>query len=119
MRLIEVNSFIPYIQQAPHKIYIIEFEMAELPGFKVNPKEALKKFAAFANVDDRTNISVDGIDGDKGVYNHSNVKATHGVIMDFRPLMIKVIYWDKPGASAAVKALTDILPSGPIQTITQ
>ena len=118
MQLIDVNSFVPHIEKAPHKIYVIEFSMSELQHFKVASKHILQLFEPFQDIDEKTNIAIDGIDGDKGSYDHANVQVTHGIIMDFRPLMIKIIFWDKPGISkVAFRTLTQTIGSEPIKPI--
>lgn len=98
MKLIEINKSVPEIAKAPHKIYVLELdiEAGDLRDFKLNRKEVLKKLPQFKDVDDMTNITVMGVDGDKGAYDHSNVSATHGIVMDFRPLGIIIVYWEKP-----------------------
>lgn len=42
MQLIDVNSFIPQIERAPHKIYILELTLEELQHFKIASKHMLK-----------------------------------------------------------------------------
>lgn len=118
MNLIEVNSYVPQIERAPHKIYIIELSLDELQHFKVSSKNLLRLFEPFQDIDEKTNISVDGIDGDKGALGHENVKMTHGVILDFRPLIIKIIFWEKPGISEiAFRTLTRTVGAEPLKPI--
>ena len=123
MELIEINSFIPKIERAPHKVYVLELTMDELRAFKLDPCRLLKCFDDLSDVDEKTNISIEGIDGDKGGYDHSNVKVTHGVVMDFRPLMIKVVYWSKPDETPkeppkakAIASVFDVLPNVALKT---
>lgn len=105
MKLIDVNSYVPQIERSPHKIYVVEFTRDELQVFKSAPKEVLKIMEPFSDIDEKTNINVSGIDGDKGKLGHSNVKSTHGIIMDFRPLVINITFWDKPTSAETMKSL--------------
>jgi len=96
MQLIEIKSYVPQIKRAPHKLYVVEFSLDELALFKIASHQILKTLEPFQDLDDKTNINITGLDGDKGVYDHSNVSSTHGIILDFRPLTLMVIFWEKP-----------------------
>ena len=109
MKLIEINSYVPQIASAPHKIYVVEFTLAELGSFRLDSARVLKRMEPFTDVDDDTNLIVTGLDGDKGEYGHGNVEATHGIIMDFRPLAVHVVFWVKPPVEA-VDVPADIVP---------
>ncbi|MCI0557780.1 MAG: hypothetical protein MN733_04740 [Nitrososphaera sp.] len=104
MQLIEINRQVKQISRAPHKLYIIEFSIAELRAFKSGAKAILSKLAPFRDITDRTNLNVLGVDGDKGDLSHEGVTRTHGIVMDFRPLGIYIVYWEKPEAVGKKRA---------------
>jgi hypothetical protein len=96
MQLIEINSRIPEIEKAPHKIYILELSLRELRAFKLEAKSVLSRLPPFKDITAKTNLNVLGVDGDKGRLSHENVQRTHGIVMDFRPLGIYITFWQKP-----------------------
>lgn len=112
MELIEVNSYIEKIEKAPHKIYILEMSYEELTLFKLGAQEILRKFEPFEDITEETNMHVVGIDGDKGGWQHGQNGLTHGVVMDFRPLAIHVVFWAKPKVISMDKIPGISLPEG-------
>lgn len=105
MELIEINGFIPKIAKAPHKLYVLELTLGELRLFKLSALKMLRSCEEFQSVDEKTNICVVGLDGDKGSYGHSNVSKTHGVVLDFRPLAIHIVFWNKPDSGSPITSL--------------
>jgi hypothetical protein len=97
MKLIELNSIVPEMKNAPHKIYMLEFnhQKGELATFTLFPVDCLKQFPQFQDIDDKTNINKIGVEGDKGGRDHTNIKSTHALVVDFRPLGIYMLYWAK------------------------
>ena len=105
MRLIEINKQVKELERAPHKLYVVEFDLekGEHHTFNIFPHKVLNQLEKFKDVDEKTNLNIIGIDGDKGAYDHSNVKHTHGILMDFRPLGLYFIYWAKPPVADSLK----------------
>jgi len=105
MRLIEINKQVKELERAPHKLYVVEFDLnlGELQSFQLLPYKFLNQLDEFKDVDEKTNLNILGIDGDKGAYDHSNVKHTHGILMDFRPLGMYFVYWVKPPTAEGLK----------------
>lgn len=109
MQLIEANSYIPQIEHAPHKMYVVEFTIDELAQFNRSPKRVLKTMEPFTDTDDSTNIIVNGLDGAKPAEVRA-LELTHGVIFDFRPIAIHVVYWVKPPADYDQRSTDTIVP---------
>ena len=114
MDLIEINGYIPRIAKAPHKIYVLELTLEELRLFKLSALKMLRSCEEFQAIDEKTNIFIVGLDGDKGLYSHSNVSKTHGVISDFRPLAIHIVFWNKPDNGLPITSLD--YPKIPVKT---
>ena len=85
---------------------MLEFDhtKGELAMFSLFPSQALKTLDEFKDIDEKTTINKIGVEGDKGGHDHANIKSTHALVVDFRPLGIYVLYWEKPTAPDALKA---------------
>lgn len=106
MKLLELNNLVPQMANAPHKIYMLEFDhqKGELASFSLFPSEFLKQFREFSDINDKTTVNKIGVEGDKGGREHTNIKSTHALVVDFRPLGIYVLYWEKPTSPAGLEA---------------
>lgn len=106
MKLLELNNLVPQMANAPHKIYMLEFDhqMGELATFSLFPTDVLKEFSEFKDITDKTTINKIGVEGDKGGREHTNIKSTHALVVDFRPLGIYVLYWEKPTSAEGFEA---------------
>lgn len=94
MRLVSINRHIPeMLARAPHKFWILEMGLDQLSEFETRTVEILNRFKEIGKIDDKTNIHVIGLNGDKGNLPTEYVKKTHAFILDFRPLGVEVIYW--------------------------
>lgn len=98
MRLLNLNSIVPQMEHAPHKIYMLEFDHdnGELCQFTMFPVEFLKQLPEFKDVNDKTTFNIIGVEGDKQGRDHSKIKHTHALVADLRPLGIYFLYWAKP-----------------------
>lgn len=106
MKLLCLNNIVPQMEQAPHKIYMLEFDhtQGELAIFSLYTVEALKTLDEFKDITDKTTINMIGVEGDKGGHDHANIKSTHALVVDFRPLGIYVLFWAKPTKSDVLMA---------------
>lgn len=109
MKLLCLNNIVPEMSRAPHKIYMLEFDhtKGELAMFSLHPSAVLKTLREFKDINDKTTINTIGVEGDKGGREHTNIKSTHALVIDFRPLGIYSFYWDKPTTSDVLKAAID------------
>ena len=98
MRLISLNEIVPEMKDAPHKIFMLEFDhsQGELFMFNQNPIGFLNEFDQFSDVTDRTTFTIIGVEGDKQGRDHDKIAKTHALVADLRPLGIYFIYWNKP-----------------------
>ena len=109
MKLLCLNKIVPQMEHAPHKIYMLEFDhtQGELAIFSLYTVEALKTLKEFKDITDKTTINMIGVEGDKGGHSHENIKSTHALVVDFRPLGIYVLFWAKPTKGDVLKAALD------------
>lgn len=109
MKLLCLNNIVPQMEHAPHKIYMLEFDhtQGELAIFSLYPVETLKTLEEFKDITDTTTINKIGVEGDKGGHDHSSIKSTHALVVDFRPLGIYVLFWEKPTKGDVLKAALD------------
>ena len=105
MKLLCLNDIVPQMSHAPHKIYMLEFDhtKGELAMFSLFPNEALKTLDEFKDINDKTTVNKIGVEGDKGGHLHGNIKSTHALVVDFRPLGIYILYWEKSTGQDALK----------------
>lgn len=97
MRLICLNKVVPEMKHAPHKIYMLEFDHSkgELAEFTLMSVPFLKRISEFADITDKTTLNVIGVEGDKEGRVHDNIKNTHALVADLRPLGIYFLFWAK------------------------
>lgn len=109
MRLISLNDIVPEMKHAPHRIYMLEFDhtKGELAEFELLPLEFLQRMPAFRDVTDKTTLNVLGVEGDKEGRVHDDIKNTHALVADLRPLGIYFLFWKKretaQGFQASIK----------------
>lgn len=110
MRLISLNNIVPEMEHAPHKIFMLEFDhqRGELAEFSIFPLEFIQQMPEFEDTNDKTTLNIIGVEGDKEGHDHSNIKNTHALVADLRPLGIYFLFWEKATSPAGFKrAMTD------------
>jgi hypothetical protein len=106
MKLLCLNNIVPQMLRAPHKFYMLEFDhtKGELAMFSLFPVQVLKTLDEFKDITDKTTVNKIGVEGDKGGHLHGNIKSTHALVVDFRPLGIYILYWEKATSQKALGA---------------
>ncbi len=106
MKLVSLNSIVPEMRDAPHKIYMLEFDhsQGELFMFNQNPVGFVRQFKEFAEVDEKTTLNIIGVEGDKQGRDHDKITRTHALVADLRPLGIYVLYWAKQETPEGLRA---------------
>ena len=110
MRIVSINEHIPeMLAHAPHRFYVLEMTLGQLPEFEHDPWGVLARFPGLEDITEDTNLHVIGLNGDKGNLPTEYVKKTHAFILDVRPLGVEVVYWKcrQPGEEPARQALRD------------
>lgn len=97
MKLVSLNEIVPEMKQAPHQIYMMEFDHSrgELFIFNQNPVGFLHEFKEFSDVSDKTTLSIIGVEGDKQGRDHDKITRTHALVADLRPLGLYILFWAK------------------------
>ena len=105
MQLISLNEIVPQMKNAPHKIYMLEFDHSkgELFMFNQNPVGFLHEFKEFEGVTDKTTLNIIGVEGDKQGRDHDKITRTHALVSDLRPLGIYILYWAKAETPEGLK----------------
>ncbi len=106
MKLISLNDIVPEMKQAPHRIYMLEFDHSrgELFVFNQNPVGFLREFPDFEDVDEKTTLNIYGVEGDKQGRDHDKISHTHALVTDLRPLGIYILYWAKAETAEGLRA---------------